>query len=384
MIVIQNTPIIDTDIHPVGDRQRVLERLAEPWRTRFAGGNSGPGHLGYWNPNGVMRPDAVLEDGSRIEGSPETLSRHFFDEYELEYGILNPAGTLRIGLSPELDFAAALVSAYNDVFVEEWLPTDERFRTSIVVAPGDPLLAAKEIHRLGSHPGVVQVLMPSGAEKPYGHRFFHPIYEAAVEYDLPVAIHPGTEGSGVSGAPLSAGYPSNYFEWHTSLATNYMAHLASLVIEGVFVKFPTLKFVLVEGGVSWVPPLLWRLDKNWKALRMTTPWLDRPPSELVHEHVLLTTQPIEEPDNLKYLHAMLKMFPADQMLMFSTDFPHWDGDTPDFAARLLPKSLHNSVMHETARRLYKLPEAAREVEVDGKNGERSLDRQSDFLAEPVA
>ncbi len=380
-----NIPIIDTDIHPVAAKEDVLEHLAEPWRTRFAGGNRGSGNLGYWNPNGVMRPDAVLDDGSRIEGSAETLGRHFLDEYDIEYGILNPAGTLHIGLSPELDYAAALVAAYNTVFVEEWLPKDERFRTSIVVAPGDPQQAAREIHRLGDRPGVVQVLMPSGAEKPYGHRFFHPIYEAAVEHDLPVAIHPGSEGVGVSGAPTAAGYPSNYFEWHTSLATSYMAHLGSLVVEGVFQKFPTLKFVLVEGGVSWVPPLLWRLDKNWKALRMTTPWLDRPPSEIVHEHVFLTTQPIEEPDNLKHLHAMLDMFPAEQMLMFSSDFPHWDGDTPDFAARLLPKQLHASVMHETARKLYKLPAASAASAADSReNGRRSLERQSDLVMEPVA
>jgi predicted TIM-barrel fold metal-dependent hydrolase len=49
------------------------------------------------------------------------------------------------------------------------------------------------------------------------------------------------------------------------------------------------------------------------------------------------------------------MFPADQMLMFSTDFPHWDGDTPDFAMRSLPDALRPAVMFDTAAALYKLP-----------------------------
>src|SRR5205814_2107815 len=71
------------------------------------------------------------------------------------------------------------------------------------------------------------------------------------------------------------------------LVGSYMAHLISLVTEGVFQKFPPLKFVLVEGGVSWLPPLMWRFDKNWRAQRQTTPWLDRPPSEVVTEHILL-------------------------------------------------------------------------------------------------
>lgn len=348
--------IIDTDIHPVSIPDLVAPRLPEPWRTRYLSGNRGPGGLGYWNPNGVMRPDAVTEDGRRIEGFPDTLSEHFFDKYDLTYGILNPAGSLQAGLSPEFDYPAAIASATNDHFIEDWLPTDSRFRLSIVVASNDPELAAKEIYRCGDRPGVVQVLMGSGARIPYGQRFYHPIYQAASDMGLPVAIHPGTEGVGVSGPPSAAGYPTSYLEWHTGLVGSYIAHLISLVTEGVFQKFPTFKFVMLEGGVSWLPPILWRFDKNWKALRMTTPWLDRLPSEIVHDHILLTTQPIEEPANVKQLHALLEMLPTEKMLMFSTDFPHWDGDTPDFALRMLPDHLRANVMSETARQLYKLPD----------------------------
>lgn len=347
--------LIDADIHPAPDPERVQAFLPEPWLTRYKSGNKGRSSLGYWNPNGVMRPDAVTPDGSRIEEHPESLSRHLLDPYGIDYGIFNPAGTLSIGLSPEPDYSAAVLSAINDVFVNDWLPSDPRFRYSLVVAPNDPELAAREIHRLGDHPGVVQVLMPSGARMPYGQRYYHPIYAAATEHNLPVAIHPGTEGAGISGAPTSAGYPSSYFEWHSGLVGNYLAHLISLVTEGTFIKFPTLKFVLIEGGVFWLPSLLWRLDKNWKGLRQTTPWLDRLPSEIVTEHVLMTTQPLEEPENIKHFHAMLEMFEASKMLMFSTDFPHWDGDTPDFAARHFPAELRPRVMSETARELYRLP-----------------------------
>ncbi len=348
--------IIDTDIHPLLDPQRVVAWLPEPWRRRYASGNTGPGAPGYWNPNGVRRSDAVLPDGSRIESRPETLARHFLDVYGIDYGILN-LDHLAIGTSPEPDFAAAVVAAMNDVLVQEWLPVDPRFRTALSISPVDPELAAREIHRLGDHPGVVQVLMPSGARMPFGQRFYHPIYAAAAEHRLPVAIHPGSEGTGVAGAPTSAGWPSSYFEWHTGLVGNFIAHLISLVTEGVFVKFPTLRFVLIEGGVSWLPPLLWRMDKNWKALRQTTPWVDHLPSEIVSEHVVLTTQPLEEPARPQHLQMMLEMFDAGWMLMFSSDFPHWDGDAPDFVGRAFGGALRQRVMSETARALYRLPEA---------------------------
>ena len=347
--------VIDTDIHSSYDPKRLLDFLPEPFRTRYASGNQGPGTLGYWNHNGVMRPDAVTDEGVRIESNARDLAHHFLDPYGIEYGILNPERSLHIGLGVDPDFSAAIVSAINDMLAADWLPADPRYRASITVAPNDPALAAREIHRLASNPGFVQVLMGSGAPMLYGHRYYHPIYAAAVEHDLPVALHPGSEGVGIAGAPTVAGYPSSYLEWHTSLVGSFMAHLTSMVSEGIFVKFPTLKFILIEGGAAWLPPLMWRFDKNWKALRMQTPWLVRPPSEYIADHVLLTTQPIEEPENPAHLRAILEMFPVEKMLMFSSDFPHWDGDTPDFAARLLPAGVRQRVLSETAREVYRLP-----------------------------
>jgi predicted TIM-barrel fold metal-dependent hydrolase len=112
---------------------------------------------------------------------------------------------------------------------------------------------------------------------------------------------------------------------------------------------------MLEGGVSWLPPIMWRLDKNWKALRQTVPWVTRLPSEIARDHILMSTQPIEEPENPEHFKQMLNMFDAGKMLMFSSDYPHWDGDTPDFAARSFPKDIRNRIMSENARELYRLP-----------------------------
>jgi hypothetical protein len=129
--------IVDTDIHPVLSSRRVMDLLPEPWRTRWASGSRGPGHLGYWNPNGVMRSDTGLPDGTRIESSPENLARHFLDVYGIDYGILN-GGSQHIGLSPDPDFAAAVVAAENEVVAQDWLPADPRLRASLLVSPGYP------------------------------------------------------------------------------------------------------------------------------------------------------------------------------------------------------------------------------------------------------
>lgn len=350
----QRTPLVDADVHPVPIHAKVAEYLEEPWRSRYLRGDHGAGHPNYYNPNGVMKSDAVTEDGQRIEKSPETLAKYFLDEYNISYAVLNTAEGMEHCLSPDAHYSAAALSAINTHFVEDWLPVDERYLASITIAYSNIELAVQEIHRLGDHPRVVQILGASASPFPLGHTYFHPIYEAAVEHNLPVAIHPGLEGVGIAGAPTTAGFVANYLEWHTLLATSYMTQLVSLVVEGVFEKFPTLKFVLVEGGVAWLPPIMWRLDKNWKALRLTTPWLTRRPSEIIQEHIYLTTQPIEEPDDNQHFRQMLDMFDAQKMLMFSSDFPHWDGDTPDFAMRQLPPDMRDAVLFGNALDLYNL------------------------------
>lgn len=347
------TGVVDTDIHTRSRAERIVDFLPEAWRRRWLSGSRGAPLPGYWNPGGVVRSDAITADGEGLDFSPEGMAKEFLDAYGVDIAIVNHDG-LSAALCPDPDYAAAMVSAFNDHHIADWLSADPRFRLSLVVSPMDPVRAAAEIHRLGDHPGVVQVLLPGGSILPYGHSFYHPIYEAAVAHDLPVATHPGTEGAGPTGQTSAAGYASRYLEWHTGLSNYVSAQLLSVVTEGVFQRFPTLRWVLLEGGVSWLPPLMWRFDKNWKALRRTTPWLDRPPSEIICERVRLSTQPLEEPPKLAHFRAMLEMFPAEEMLMFSSDFPHWDGDTPDFAGRAFAPAMRHRVMSETAREFYRL------------------------------
>lgn len=346
----KTVPIIDTDVHQgFPDRDKFQSYFPEYWRGKgLPGGMSWPGGIG----RSGMRVDARPPGGGPAGSDPDFLKEQLLDGYHIDFAILNGSGNLGANVHSNVDFAVAYARAYNDYLIDAWLD-DPRLYGSMMIAPQDVERSVEEIHRIGDHPKIVQVLMSSASPMLYGKRYFWPIYKAAAEKGLPVAIHPGKEGSGIT-VPTASGYPSYYIEWHTMLVTSYINHLVSLVCEGVFVEIPKLTFVMIEGGVSWVAPISWRLDKNFKALRSEVPWLEELPSEYIKRHVRFTTQPIEEPDDEKLLLRLFEEIDAGQTVMLATDYPHWDFDDPFQVMRGFPDDLKRRIYYETAAELYNI------------------------------
>ncbi len=308
------------------------------------------------NPVGVMREDSIPPDGGVPGSDYELMCEQLLDRHDMEYAILNGGDILTVGTLPDTGLASALARAYNRWLVDVWLASDTRFRGSLVVAPQDPHAAADEIRARGDTPGVVQVLLPLASETGYGQSRYLPIFEAAVELGLPVALHPAGGGLGVNPPPTSAGHPSYYIELHSLFCEQAMAQLVSLICHGLFERFPTLRLVMVETGVLWVPGIVWRLDANWRALRSEVPWMTRLPSETVRSQVWFTTQPLEEPPTVDQLRDGLALVDgADERLLFATDYPHWNADEPDVILERLPPAWRANVMSENARSLYGLP-----------------------------
>jgi predicted TIM-barrel fold metal-dependent hydrolase len=248
------------------------------------------------------------------------------------------------------DLAAALAAAVNDWLLAEWLSPEPRLRASLVVPSRFPDLAIAEIERMSHHDGFVQVLLPARSEVPYGNRRYHPVLAAAQRHGLAVSIQYG----GFSGNPSTAvGWPSSMLEEHVAMAQVMQAQLVSLIAEGTFEAIDDLRVVLVEGGFGWLPSLMWRIDKDWKGLRREVPWVRRPPSDYVREHVRLTTQPVDSPPEPDALVALMEQLGSDELLLFASDFPHWHADEPEAVlAPGLPPETRRKVMSANARAFY--------------------------------
>jgi hypothetical protein len=347
--------VIDCDIHPKATPEALRPYLPQRWRDYWQtyGVRSRHGFAkGYPYPKGT--PQAARRDawppGGGLPGSDLDFMRtQHLDHYGIAYGVMNPLSPSGQG-EQNPDFSAALASAINDWQVAAMTRPEPRLKASIVVPYEDGEAARAEIRKRASERDYVQVFLLSRTAEALGRRRYWPIYEAAVEAGLPVGIHV----FGYSGwAMTNTGWPSFYIEEMTEHATSSQALVTSLIMEGVFERYPTLKIVLIESGFAWLPALGWRLDRIWKRLKDEVPHLRRAPSEYIREHFFVSTQPMEEPEEPDHLMDVMGWIGFDRIL-FASDYPHWDFDDPFLA---LPPSLSErqraQIYAGNARALYR-------------------------------
>lgn len=345
--------IVDCDVHTYWPSAAVTDRyLPERWRRHreLFGGNSYQGGGYPRRMPYASRQDSWPPGGGAPGSDRAFMAEQHMDAFGVDRVVLTPNG----GPTGERNggYALALAGAVNDWITDEWLDRDDRLRSSIIVPFEHPELAVKEIDRVAGDSRFVQVYLQIITNRPLGNSQYWPIYEAAVAHGLPVGIHFGGNG----GNPRTgAGWPSFYLEDHVGNAQTFQQQVISLVCEGVFEQFPDLRIVLIEGGVAWLPPLAWRLDRTVARYRDEVPHLRRSPSEYICDHIWLTTQPIEEPSDPSALRRAVQSLPGlEDHLLYSSDYPHWDYDSPDIAlrkARFSPEA-EAKIMYANAAALY--------------------------------
>jgi uncharacterized protein len=283
------------------------------------------------------RPDWIPKQGA--PGTDLATLQSQLDTFGTQYAILNCMYGAQ-ALFHE-DMAAAFCGAVNDWIAREWLDRDARLRASIVLPIQNPQNCVREIEKRAGDNRFVQVLVPVMGEMTLGRRYYWPIYEACEKYGLPLGVH---AGSTYRYAPASSGWPSYAFEDYVVQAGGFENQLLSFVAEGVFAKYPGLKVVLMESGFAWLPPFLWRANKTWRGVRAETPWVKKDPALIIREHVRVTLQPVDAPLDGGVLEEVVKQVGSDDMLLFSTDFPHWHFDGLDALPESLPPALKQKIL----------------------------------------
>jgi hypothetical protein len=328
---------IDCDIHPAvgGTRTTLLPYLDDHWKEQVVSRAIDGLDLTSYPPNMPLSGRADWRPSNGKPGSDfEMLQRGTFDQLGASHAICNVLYGAQAVYDPYM--ASAFCKAINDWIAAEWLSRDPRLRASIVVPMQAPDLAIEEIERRAGDTRVVSILVLAQGESLLGRRHYWPVYQAAERYKLPIAIHAGSQ---YRGAPSSIGWPSYRYEYYLAEAQAFQAQILSLIYEGVFGKFPGLKVVLMESGVSWLPAFMWRANKTWRGVRVEVPWVEREPAAIIRDHVRVTMQPFDSPPDATGVADLIDQIGCDQMFLFASDYPHWQFDGDDAIPPHLPDSI---------------------------------------------
>lgn len=244
--------------------------------------------------------------------------------------------------SKDKDVAAWCVQRYNDFVIDEWAgAAPGRYVPLAIIPLWDPAAAAKEIERVAGR-GAKAISFsenPSKLGLPSIHdasNFWDPVFAAANETKLPLAIHFGSSSSVpttsddapllVTGAlsPISLAFA--FTDW---------------IFSGILPRFPNLKLLMSEGGIGWIPYMIERCENIYRTQEWTRTQdfsydlgsgkgretgrggfvMDETPKQLFENHIYGCF--IED----YYGSAHLEEIGFDNVLM-ETDFPHGDSSYP--------------------------------------------------------
>jgi|SRR5579859_685456 len=352
--------LIDCDVHPMIDGRfgQLLPYMEEPWRRRLAFMADAPvtnapsQRMPHFRGIDVYNRDATPPDGGPPASDPQFVRTDLLDRYDIDRVLLIP---LQAGLSAVMSthdvHSAAIVRAFNEFFLDRWT-IDKRFQYALTVSPLNPELAAMEIRRHGRNPAVAAVFLPLTLDL-LGHDRWHPIYEACLEFGLPLVSHPGTGDGLFDGAPRYPGHVELMVEKYLALSAVLPVHITSLIMKGTFERYPALRFVFVEWRFAWIVPHMWDMDNGWREARTEVPWVKKWPSEYVRQHMRFATQPVPDPREPRVLEQLIENHLSD-VLVFSSDYPHWNNDRPGTVLRGLSDVTKRKIFYENARSVLRL------------------------------
>jgi predicted TIM-barrel fold metal-dependent hydrolase len=242
-------------------------------------------------------------------------------------------------LKHDVEATMASLSAFNRWLEEDWgFVYQHRLVTAPMLSLADPPAAVAELDSLVGRGARMVHIRPApvpgyhGSSRSLGDRDHDPVWARLAEASIPVAFHLGDSGYNAfttmwGGSPHFEGFGKTSI-LSRILVSDRAIHdtIASMVVDGVFYRHPTLRVASIENGSDWVALLVKRLKKQSNQ----TPWVFKEdPLEAIRRNVWVT--PYYEED----LRALADLIGVERIL-FGSDWPHGEGlaEPTDFAKEL--------------------------------------------------
>jgi predicted TIM-barrel fold metal-dependent hydrolase len=229
----------------------------------------------------------------------------------------------------EVELAAETARAHNRMMTE-FCSVDRRLLATGYVPLVDRMRApeiAREALKLGAKALIIPSRHPPGFSP--SHVELDALWAVAQEAGVPILFHVGGEEkmhhdyieNGLPQVKDFHGGDENFTSLtFMTIPLSVWQTLSALVIDGVFDRFPKLKFGAIELGGSWLPSLMKFLDSGVAAFgkEERLQKLSGRPSEILRRQLRVTPYPHEDV-------RWIMQNSGEEMCLFSSDFPHVEG-----------------------------------------------------------
>ena len=259
------------------------------------------------------------------------------------------------GIAPDLQ--AAMARAYNRWGEEMRETSGGRVLAAGPVPLGDVTRAVEEVVHAYEHFGTRCFWARPNPmnHRMLGDRYYDPLWEVLQGLDVPFATH---EFMGLVGPSAGADRFESFVEWHACVhPMEAQMAMLSMIVRGVFERFPRLRVAYMEAGCGWLPSWLWRIEEHVELAG----WLEAPectksPVEYFRRNCWVTT---ECEERLVY-HVIEEL--GDDRILFETDYPHPDSKYPRAVQSFLDQerlsdASKRKILWDNALDFYRLPES---------------------------
>jgi predicted TIM-barrel fold metal-dependent hydrolase len=363
--------IIDADGH-FFETEEMFQKYMEPsvrnYRPRLLSDDEGhnfwvvDGQTPYKRPSikGAGAPGTAAPPGKKIQAArrasvgSQTLTNlkerlYDLDREGIDVQFLYPSFLLHVNAWSDGTLAMAVCRAYNSWLAEVCKQAPDRLKAVGVVALQEPQGAAEELCRI-QELGMNSVMINGTAgTKRLDHPEHEPFFAAANRLQMPIAVH------------FSLQFPlvDTLFEHHFPnrvLAGIFpiMAGLTSVLCSGLLDRYGNLKFAFLEGGISWVPAHIERMDDHFENPRYgAKDLINHPPSDYLKTgRIFFGCE-----GNEAFLSRLVNEVGED-LFIYSSDYPH--ADRTEGTARYLEtrddlgEIARQKLLEHNARRFYGL------------------------------
>ena len=301
--------------------------LLPEWFAKAAEKQADPEFRAGAEANILLRKNYEALGAFRSDDRPKTLDYlGFASQLVFTTACLSNFGLEQMG---EVELAAETARAHNRMMTE-FCSVDRRLLATGSVPLVDRMRApeiAREALKLGAKALIIPSRHPPGFSP--SHVELDALWAVAQEAGVPILFHVGGEEkmhhdyieNGLPQVKDFHGGDENFTSLtFMTIPLSVWQTLSALVIDGVFDRFPKLKFGAIELGGSWLPSLMKFLDSGVAAFgkEERLQKLSGRPSEILRRQLRVTPYPHEDV-------RWIMQNSGEEMCLFSSDFPHVEG-----------------------------------------------------------